>query len=103
MTGSGGFSVFGLSPQDTILLRWKIIDLIQAKEVLRRLARRIRFRQYSRLSSAINETESIFTQLSYQYEDLWTFMQENNITFVWPHLGEVWDNYNILAFDRRWN
>ena len=64
-----------------------VADMIQAEELLRRLARRIRFRQYRRLSSAINEMESIVTQLSFQYEDLLTFLEENNIAFAWPHLG----------------
>ena len=95
--------VFGLPPQDTLLLRWKIIDMIALKEAVRRIAVQIRNRRYLNLHKVCIEMESLVTQLQYMYEDLIWFCRVRNILYVWGNMGEVWENYNVLWLDFRWN
>ena len=94
--------VFGLSGADALLLRWKIIDVIQMKESIRRVARQIRLRQYENLDVIVNEMQFLVWAVDRLYLDLFRFLNDHNIGYVWPHLGEVWDNFNILALDFRW-
>ena len=95
--------VFGLSGEDTILLRWKVTDVLVAKQEVRRIAVRIRNRHYRNLDDICNQMQVLVENVEFLSEDLFRFLCERNLYYVWTHMEEVWSNYNILALDFRWN
>ena len=92
-----------LPPEDLALLRWKLVEVLQWKEQLRRMAVRIRNRRYTNLDESCRQMEHVVDVASRYYEDLYQFLRGRNLLCVWVNLGNVWNNFNILAFDRRWS
>ena len=95
--------VFNLTGEDTLLLRWKVTDLIYMKQMVRRIAVRIRNRQYRDLDVICDEMQRMVNEVERSPCDLFDFLEAHNIGYVLPHMGRVWGNYNILALDFRWN
>ena len=93
--------MFGLSGEDTILLRWKVTDVLVAKQEVRRIAVRIRNRHYRNLDDICNQMQVLVENVEFLSEDLFRFLRERNLYYVWTQMGEVWGNYNILALDFR--
>ena len=84
--------------EDEMLLRWKILGVIEVKLKFRELAIRVQNGRYLCLEKICRDLELVVTQLTLIYSELFWFCIDKDLMCVWSQMEWICDQFNVLRF-----